>query len=565
MKHSRCIIWSFSGNVLRILGALLFVIQSNSSLAASGVASAHPVATAAGIKMLELGGNAFDAAIAVTSTIAVVEPAGSGLGGGGFWLLYDAKQDQSLMVDGREKAPLAASRDMYLDASGEVIEGLSINGPLSAGIPGEPAALAWIAENYGRLPLSASLQPAIDAAENGFAVTERYRRQVGWRKDLLNSYPAAAEIFLDEGAVPELGHLIVQKDLANTLRAIAEKGHAGFYSGEIARALVDGIRAEGGIWSLQDLAQYHIQIRQPVKIDYRDMQITAAALPSSGGIVLAEILNILENYPLEELSEVDSMQVVVEAMRRAYRDRAAYMGDTDFVDVPVEMLTSKLYAQGLNQSIRMDRASESAALAGTSTDSLKGEDTTHFSVVDHDGNRVSATLSINYPFGSGVVPPGTGVLLNDEMDDFSSKPGVPNAYGLVGAKANAIEPGKRMLSSMTPTFVEDADRLAVLGTPGGSRIITMVLLGILEFEKDGSAEEIVNRPRYHHQYLPDSIQYEIDTLNTKIISELANRGHKFKPLSRTWGNMHVVIVDKLSGAVDAASDSRGEGQAVILE
>ncbi len=565
MKHSRCIIWSFSGNVLRILGALLFVIQSNSSLAASGVASAHPVATAAGIKMLELGGNAFDAAIAVTSTIAVVEPAGSGLGGGGFWLLYDAKQDQSLMVDGREKAPLAASRDMYLDASGEVIEGLSINGPLSAGIPGEPAALAWIAENYGRLPLSASLQPAIDAAENGFAVTERYRRQVGWRKDLLNSYPAAAEIFLDEGAVPELGHLIVQKDLANTLRAIAEKGHAGFYSGEIARALVDGIRAEGGIWSLQDLAQYHIQIRQPVKIDYRDMQITAAALPSSGGIVLAEILNILENYPLEDLSEVDSMQVVVEAMRRAYRDRAAYMGDADFVDVPVEMLTSKLYAQGLNQSIRMDRASESAALAGTSPDSLEGEDTTHFSVVDHDGNRVSATLSINYPFGSGVVPPGTGVLLNDEMDDFSSKPGVPNAYGLVGAKANAIEPGKRMLSSMTPTFVEDADRLAVLGTPGGSRIITMVLLGILEFEKDGSAEEIVNRPRYHHQYLPDSIQYEIDTLNTKIISELANRGHKFKPLSRTWGNMHVVIVDKLSGAVDAASDSRGEGQAVILE
>ena len=565
MKHSRCIIWSFSGNVLRILGALLFVIQSNSSLAASGVASAHPVATAAGIKMLELGGNAFDAAIAVTSTIAVVEPAGSGLGGGGFWLLYDAKQDQSLMVDGREKAPLAASRDMYLDASGEVIEGLSINGPLSAGIPGEPAALAWIAENYGRLPLSASLQPAIDVAENGFAVTERYRRRVGWRKDLLNSYPAAAEIFLDEGAVPELGHLIVQKDLANTLRAIAEKGHAGFYSGEIAHALVDGIRAEGGIWSLQDLAQYHIQIRQPVKIDYRDMQITAAALPSSGGIVLAEILNILENYPLEELSEVDSMQVVVEAMRRAYRDRAAYMGDTDFVDVPVEMLTSKLYAQGLNQSIRMDRASESAALAGTSPDSLEGEDTTHFSVVDHDGNRVSATLSINYPFGSGVVPPGTGVLLNDEMDDFSSKPGVPNAYGLVGAKANAIEPGKRMLSSMTPTFVEDADRLAVLGTPGGSRIITMVLLGILEFEKDGSAEEIVNRPRYHHQYLPDSIQYEIDTLNTKIISELANRGHKFKPLSRTWGNMHVVIVDKLSGAVDAASDSRGEGQAVILE
>ena len=541
------------------------LLVSPGAFAGAGVASAHPLATAAGVKMLKLGGNAFDAAIAVTSTIAVVDPAGSGIGGGGFWLLHDAANDQSIMVDGREKAPLAATRDMYLDENGDVIPGLSINGPLSAGIPGEPAALAWLAENYGALPLATSLQPAIHVARNGFAATERYHNLVDWRKDLLNQYPAAAAIFLDEGETPEIGQLIVQEDLANTLESIADNGRAGFYQGKIATALVEGIRDVGGIWTMQDLAEYQVVIRDPISIAYRDMKVTSAALPSSGGLVLAEMLNILENYDLVNMDEADFIHVNVEAMRRAYRDRAQYLGDSDFIDVPVAMLQSKEYAKGMNQSIRMDRASTSTSLAPTETGGNKGEDTTHFSVIDKDGNRVSATLSINYPFGSGVVPPGTGVLLNDEMDDFSSKPGTPNAYGLVGAEANAIEPGKRMLSSMSPTFVEDDRRIAVLGSPGGSRIITMALLGILEFERGGNAEAIVNRPRFHHQYLPDSIQYEINTLNTGIISDLANRGHKFKPLSRTWGNMHAVILDKATGRVEAASDARGEGEAQVIE
>jgi gamma-glutamyltranspeptidase/glutathione hydrolase len=543
-------------------GILVF---SPGAFAGAGVASAHPLATAAGIKMLKMGGNAFDAAIAVTSTIAVVEPAGSGIGGGGFWLLHDAANDKSIMVDGREKAPLAATRDMYLDENGNVISDISVNGPLSAGIPGEPAALVWLAENYGALPLTTSLQPAIDAARNGFPVTERYHSLVDWRKDLLNQYPATAAIFLDNGETPEIGHLIVQEDLANTLESIANDGHAGFYQGDVATALVDGIRDVGGIWTMQDLAEYQVAIREPISIDYRDMKVTSAALPSSGGLVLAEMLNMLENHDVVNMDEADFIHVNVEVMRRAYRDRAQYMGDRDFVDVPMAMLQSKDYAKGMNQSIRMDTATTSVSLARTKTEGSKGEDTTHFSVIDKDGNRVSATLSINYPFGSGVVPPGTGVLLNDEMDDFSSKPGTPNAYGLVGAEANAIEPGKRMLSSMSPTFVEDDHRIAVLGSPGGSRIITMVLLGILEFEKGGNAYAIVNRPRFHHQYLPDSIQYEKDTLNTAIVSDLANRGHKFKPLGRTWGNMHAVILDKATGTVEAASDGRGEGEAQVIE
>jgi gamma-glutamyltranspeptidase/glutathione hydrolase len=469
------------------------------------------------------------------------------------------------MLDGREKAPLAATRDMYLDENGDVIPGLSIGGPLSAGIPGEPAALVWLAENYGSLPLNVTLRPAIEAARNGFAVTERYRSLVEWRKELLNQYPATAQIFLDNGEVPELGHLIIQQDLADTLELLADQGHEGFYGGAMADALVAGITDVGGIWTIQDLAEYQVVIRKPVEITYRDMQITSAALPSSGGIVLAESLNILENYDMNFLEETDFMHVTVEAMRRSYRDRAEYMGDTDFVDVPVEMLTSKNYAKGLSQSIRMDHASESADLAPTSGDDVKGQDTTHFSVIDHAGNRVAATLSINYPFGSGVVAPGTGVLLNDEMDDFSSRPGSPNAYGLVGAEANAIEPGKRMLSSMSPTFIEDDERIAVLGTPGGSRIISMVLLAILEFDRGGSARRIVNRPRFHHQYLPDSIQFEKDTLDTKIISDLANRGHRFKPMNRTWGNMQAVFVNKITGRVTAASDRRGEGKAVVVD
>ena len=557
------------------------LLPARAAFAGAGVASANPLATEVGIDILKLGGNAFDAAVAVTAALAVVEPAGSGLGGGGFWLLHDAASGKDMMLDGREKAPLAASRDMYLDSDGKVIGKLSIDGALAAGIPGEPAALVWLAENFASLPLPVLLQPAIRLAEEGFPVGPHYRRLAGFRLDALNASPAAAGIFLVDGEVPAENTLIVQRDLANTLRMLASAGHDGFYRGEVAQKLVDGVRNAGGIWTLEDLSAYRVKLREPVVAHYKGMKITSATLPSSGGLVLAQALNILAGLDLEALAEADSsgdssadstpdssadfVHLAVEAMRRAYRDRAEYLGDSDFVEVPFAMLLARHYADGQRQSIRLDRATPSNLLAPTRKEPPKGADTTHFSVIDAAGNRVAATLSVNYPFGSGLAPAGTGVLLNDEMDDFSAKPGEPNVYGLVGAEANAIAGGKRMLSSMSPTFLESGERIAALGTPGGSRIISMVLLAALEFHRGADASEIVNRPRFHHQYLPDAIQFEPGALAPQTIDELTARGHKMDPKDRTWGNMQAVIRDKSDGRVTAASDRRGEGAAAVLE
>ena len=574
---------AFGVTLVAVLGALLWLTHDPTIEA--GVASAEPLATAAGVEILEQGGNAFDAAVAVSAALAVVEPSGSGLGGGGFWLLHDAKTGTDHMLDGREKAPLAATRDMYLNERGEVVKKLSIDGALAAGIPGEPAALTWLAEHYGALPLSESLAPAIRLAENGFAVNERYRKRAEFRRDALNASPAAAEIFLHDGEVPQLGAIIVQNDLASTLKALVANAHNGFYRGEVAQKLVDGVRAAGGIWTLEDLNSYQVVLREPVVAQYNGMKITSAALPSSGGLVMAQALNILSGYDFaahdvaddtDENDDADDssefVHLVVEALRRAYRDRAEYMGDADFVEVPTERLLDRYYADGQRQSIRRDRATPSAHLAPietaahtTNNEPNEGTDTTHFSVIDSDGNRVAATLSINYPFGAAMVAPGTGVLLNDEMDDFSAKLGTPNVYGLVGVAANAIAGGKRMLSSMSPTFLEADGRIAALGTPGGSRIISMVLLAALEFHRGASAQEMVDRARFHHQYLPDAIQFEPNALSTQTIESLRARGHELNPRERTWGNMHVVIIDTRTDEITAASDHRGNGSAAVLD
>ena len=525
----------------------------------AAIASAHPLATEAGHRLLRSGGNAFDAAVAVSAVLAVVEPYGSGLGGGGFWLLHRARDGYQTMIDGRERAPLAAHRDLYLDEKGKVIPSLSIDGALAAGIPGSPAALVHLAKHYGRLPLAVSLQPAIEIAREGFPVDDYYRRMAGWRLSALRAYPATAELFLQQGELPRKGYVIKQPDLANTLQRLADEGAAGFYRGEIGQRLVDGVKAEGGIWSLEDLAQYRIIEREPVKGEYQGLKITSAAPPSSGGVALVTMLNILQGLNLTALKEPQRTHVMIEAMRRAYRDRADYLGDPDFVEVPVEALTHPWYAAGLARDIRMDRATPSRDDGRGRT--VEGQDTTHFSILDKDGNRVAATLSINYPFGSGLVIPGTGVLLNDEMDDFSASPGVPNAYGLVGGDANAIAGGKRMLSSMTPTFVEDEQRVAILGSPGGSRIITMVLLGVLDMAEGRGPESWVSRPRLHHQYLPDRIQFEADALSEDLQKQLVSMGHKLKPLEGDYGNMQAVLWNKQSGEVRAASDPRGVGTA----
>lgn len=529
----------------------------------AAIASAHPLATQAGVEILNAGGNAFDAAVAVTAVLAVVEPYSSGIGGGGFWLLHRASDGRQIMLDGRERAPLKAHRDMYLDASGEVIPRISIDGALAAGIPGEPAALVHLTEQYGRLSLSKNLAPAIRLAGQGFPVDKIYRQMAGWRKQALMASPDATGIFLSNMEIPEIGSVIKQADLAETLRALAEKGRAGFYRGAVAEKLVKGVQQAGGIWTLKDLAEYKIVEREPVKSEYKGMKIISASLPSSGGVVLTEMLNVLEGFDLQKLDDVTRLQVMAEAMRRAYRDRAEYLGDPDFVKIPLQQLTSKSYAAGLRQSIRLDRATDSSSLAPTAVTAAQGADTTHFSIIDSEGNRVAATLSINYPFGACFVPPGTGVLLNNEMDDFSAKPGVPNVYGLVGAEANAIEPGKRMLSSMSPTFLEKEDRVAILGTPGGSRIITMLLIAALEFHENKTAETIVNAPRFHHQYLPDQIEFEATIFTELQQQKLQLLGHALKENKNTWGNMQAVIWNKKSRIMEAASDKRGIGKSWV--
>jgi gamma-glutamyltranspeptidase/glutathione hydrolase len=553
---------------LRYGAFLLFVCSVFPAAAASArpalaaIASAHPLATQAGMEILADGGNAFDAAVAVSAVLAVVEPYSSGLGGGGFWLLHRARDDFEVMVDGREKAPLAASRDMYLDADGEVVPDLSVDGALAAGIPGEPAALDHIARHYGRLPLARSLRPAIRLAREGFVVDAHYRKLAQFRQAVLQNNPDAAGIFLQDDEVPEEGYRIVQPDLADTLAAMARFGNAGFYRGPVARALVDGVRAGGGIWTMEDLAQYRVVEREPIQVAFQGLRITSASPPSSGGVALATMLNILSTFELTELDAATRAHVVIESMRRAYQDRSVYLGDPDFVAIPVPGLTSAGHAGRQASSIQLDRATPSSTLPGRVL-KTGGRDTTHFSILDGAGNRVAATLSVNYPFGACEVPPGTGVLLNDEMDDFSAKPGVPNVYGLVGAEANAIEPGKRPLSSMSPTFIESKDGVAVLGTPGGSRIITMVLLGILDQAAGNKPDSWVSLPRYHHQYLPDTVQHEPDAFDAGMIKSLTLRGHTLQQLNAEYGNMQAIYWDRNTGQVFAASDPRGIGDSRV--
>ncbi len=548
--------------VLFLLLLVFAPLSASEKPPSAAVASAHPLATQAGLDVLEAGGNAFDAAVAVTAALAVVEPYGSGLGGGGFWLLHRASDGFETMLDGRERAPLAAHRNMYLDEKGQVVKNLSLNGPLAAAIPGVPAALAYLADHYGKLPLKQSLSSAILYAEQGVAVGQSYRRMVGFRLKALRNSADASAIFLQSAEVPDESFVLKQSELAKTLRAIADQGKKGFYEGVVGKKLVDGVRRAGGIWTLDDLKKYQVIERKPVYGYYKGTKITSAPPPSSGGIALVTMLNILSGYDLSLLEPAQKKHFIIEAMRRAYRDRALYLGDSDFVGVPIEQLTSRLYAAGLRASIHPEKATPSLMLPGE-VNEASGFHTTHFSVLDKDGNRVSATLSINYPFGAAFVPAGTGVLLNDEMDDFSSKPGEPNAYGLVGDEANAIAPGKRPLSSMTPTFLENSEGVAILGTPGGSRIITMVLLAALDFIEGNRPESWVRLKRYHHQYLPDEVQHEADALSLGSLESLNVAGHHFKQLNRTYGNMQAILWDLKNNQVEAASDPRGEGLAEV--
>ncbi|MCK5499526.1 MAG: gamma-glutamyltransferase, partial [Gammaproteobacteria bacterium] len=508
--------------------------------------------------------NAFDAAVAITAALAVVEPYGSGLGGGGFWLLHRAENGRQTMVDGREVAPSSASKNMYLDKHGDVVKGASINGPKAAGIPGVPAGLEYLAKRYGRLSLKETLAPAIRIAEQGFPVTERYQKLASYRLPVMQSFPSTAAIFLEENRIPDLGYNIIQTDLAETLKQIAAHGAAYFYTGGLATRMIQNISRKGGLWSAQDLSGYHVIEREPVISHYKNLRIISAPPPSSGGIVLAQVLSMLERFDLNAAEDVERKHIVIEVMRRAYRDRAAYLGDPDFIQIPQKRILDKDYLEGLAVTIDPDRATPSSVLGDIPISQQTGTQTTHFSVIDNEGNRVAATLSINLPFGSGFVIPGTGVLLNNEMDDFSAKAQIPNAYGLVGDQANAIEAGKRPLSSMSPTFIESEDRVGILGTPGGSRIISMVLLGILDFAEGHLPNSWVSIPRYHHQYLPDEVQFEKGGLSFLQQRALEKRGHVLNEKNRRYGNMQAILWDKKINKVFAASDPRGEGKAVVI-
>jgi gamma-glutamyltranspeptidase/glutathione hydrolase len=431
-----------------------------------------------------------------------------------------------------------------------------------------------LADHYGRLPLAVSLDPAIRIARDGFPVYARLANGYMARREVMERYSGTRGVFLVDGTPPAEGEVLRQPDLARTLTLLAEKGHDGFYKGEVAAKLLAGVKAEGGEWSAQELSAYRIRERRPIRFEYDGWQIVTAPPPSSGGIALAQMLQMLEPWDLKALTQAQRTHLVTEAMRRAFRDRTFYLGDPDFVKVPQRTLVSPEYAAGLRATIHPGKATPSDMLSGSQTP-LEDEDTTHFSIIDAEGNRVAGTQTVNLLFGSGLIPPGTGVLLNNEMDDFALKSGTPNAFGVMGYEANAPQPGKRMLSSMTPTFMESKDRVAVLGTPGGSRIITMVLLGALAYADGLDAQSVAALPRYHHQWMPDALSTERNALPADVAAALRAMGHTLntpedapdgRRSSDAWGNLQTVSWDKSGNLLSTGSDPRNPvGSGKVIE
>ena len=548
--------WAIATLIFAALTSAQSYTKDDIGIDEPGIASAHPLATQVGFKILEEGGNAFDAAVAVSAALSVVEPYSSGIGGGGFFLLYRSSDNFTTFVDAREVAPGMSDPDMYLDSDRNFIPRSSLVGPLASGIPGLPAALVHVAENYGKLPLKQSLQPAIKLAEEGFPVYSRLNTALNVASRSSNLSPKFKEIFLPNSGLPEIGELIKQPELANTLKIIANKGHDGFYNSDITEKIVKETNTDGSIWSVKDFSEYEVVERQPIKISFENAEVTLAPPPSSGGTTIATILNILSQYNYQEMADSELTHLITESMRRAYQDRAYYLGDPDFADVPVKMLTHPDHAIEHSTSIDLNRATpihlnDDRILVSQD----KGTETTHFSIVDLEGNRVATTQTINTWFGSGYMSPSGGFILNNEMDDFSAKPFTPNRYGLVHGEANSILPKKRMLSSMTPSFIESDRGIAILGTPGGSKIITMVLLSILNWINGGTADDMTSVKRFHHQYLPDVIQHEKDAFSNSDIDKLKSIGHTLKEV-RDYGNMQVITIDKDTGKVETSSDPR---------
>jgi gamma-glutamyltranspeptidase/glutathione hydrolase len=532
------------------------------------VAADHPLAIQAGEAVMKVGGNAIDGAVATSFVTAVVLPEATGLGGGGFLLYYDKIKKNVDVFDFRERAPNLANRAMYLNSreqpldfiyKGTRLANASLNGHLAVGTPGFVAGLIEAHQKYGSLPLATLIQPAIDIADKGFVVNEKLAQAIIKRSDVLQSFPASRDLFFPQGKALQKGDLLVQKDLANTLRLIAEKGRNGFYKGVVADKIIAEVKSGKGILTYADLEFYHVKKRKPVIGSYRGYKIVSMPPPSSGGVHLIQMLNMLEQDKLQALGQNSASYVhlLSEVMRRAYADRAEYLGDPDFVDIPLQGLISKNYAHSLRQNIDNQHATPSKDISAGNPHAYESPSTTHISVVDQWGNAVSTTQTINYLFGSGVVVPGTGIILNDEMDDFSISPHTPNVFGLVGGEANAVAAHKTMLSSMSPTLVFDQqDKLKlVVGAPGGSRIITATLqtiVNVLDFHMP--LEFAVEAPRIHHQWLPDEITMEPKALSIETQKELQRKGHKISTTKDPIGIVQAIAPFK-KGWI-AVSDGR---------
>ena len=493
------------------------------------VASEQGLATQVGLDILKQGGNAIDAAVAVGFALAVVLPNAGNIGGGGFMVLHDDKTGKDVAIDFREIAPAKASRDMYLDSQGNVIDGKSLFTHDASGVPGTVAGMEYALKKWGTMPLSKVLEPAIKLADKGFIVSDVLAQTLKEEKSTLGKWSSSKAIFFKNGEPLKSGDLLVQKDLAKSLRLIAKQGAKAFYQGEIATKIAKEMQSHGGTMTLEDLKAYKVVERQPIIGDYRGYKVVTMPPPSSGGVHLIEILNMLEHYPIKEdgVNSAKNIHHMAESMKLAYADRSEYLGDPDFVKIPVTGLTSKAYANELVKTIDDNKARLSSNIKPGKPQPYESDQTTHFSVMDKAGNAVAVTYTLNLNFGSGIVVEGTGILLNNEMDDFSVKPGVPNAFGLVGGAANAVEAKKRPLSSMTPTIVMKNNKpWLVTGSPGGARIITTVLQSVVNtIDHEMNPAEAIITPRVHHQWLPDELRVE-EGISPDTIKLLQEKGHK---------------------------------------
>ena len=493
------------------------------------VASEQGLATQVGLDILKQGGNAIDAAVAVGFALAVVLPNAGNIGGGGFMVLHDDKTGKDVAIDFREIAPAKASRDMYLDNQGNVIDGKSLFTHDASGVPGTVAGMEYALKKWGTMPLSKVLEPAIKLADKGFIVSDVLAQTLKEEKSTLGKWSSSKAIFFKNGEPLKSGDLLVQKDLAKSLRLIAKQGAKAFYQGEIATKIAKEMQSHGGTMTLEDLKAYKVVERQPIIGDYRGYKVVTMPPPSSGGVHLIEILNMLEHYPIKEdgVNSAKNIHHMAESMKLAYADRSEYLGDPDFVKIPVTGLTSKAYANERVKTIDDNKARLSSTIKPGKPQPYESDQTTHFSVMDKAGNAVAVTYTLNLNFGSGIVAEGTGILLNNEMDDFSVKPGVPNAFGLVGGTANAIEAKKRPLSSMTPTIVMKNNKpWLVTGSPGGARIITTVLQSVVNtIDHEMNPAEAIITPRVHHQWLPDELRVE-EGISPDTIKLLQDKGHK---------------------------------------